>query len=238
MMNIAAIRKLGQRNPEKTSTPVRLLIKGFMKRLPIEKIWITINVSDANAVLARPCIAAPTKAFKSTSFVPGIGLILRSVDSTLSGVATLAPPAQESKTASSAASPISASFLAIRFSSVRLRSSPPTGRPVLGSFGHPKNLFFLIWTLKAFRGNHMGGSCPGVTAPRVADGRARQLARLSLSSIRPSTATMSAMGMASAANKNCLLGSSGPVAPESMTYSLYLMFFASPMVGSNVLLGS
>ena len=43
---------------------------------------------------------------------------------------------------------------------------------------------------------------------------------------------MSATGIGSATNKNWL-GSSGPVAPESITYSRYLTFFGSPIVGSN-----
>jgi len=45
----------------------------------------------AKAVLARPATAAPKNASRSTSFFPGIGLILLRVFSTLSGVATAAP---------------------------------------------------------------------------------------------------------------------------------------------------
>mmetsp|Transcript_22883 Transcript_22883/g.48684 ORF Transcript_22883/g.48684 Transcript_22883/m.48684 type:complete len:222 (-) Transcript_22883:432-1097(-) len=220
------------------STPVSDWINGRIKRLPNTMIWMTINVKAAKAVLARPATAAPTKAFKSISFLPGTGLTLLNDFSTLSGVAMLAPPVQESKTASRAASPMRASFLAIRFSSTFLSSSPPTGSPVLVSVGHPRNLFFRICTLKALRGSHMGGSWPGVTFPRRVDGRSLQSVMLSKPSMRPRTATMSARRISSAANNSWLEGSSGPVAPESMTYSRYFWFFGSPMVGSKVLLGS
>ena len=71
--------------------PVRAPINGLTKRLPYATTWRMTKPRAAKAVLARPATAAPKNASKSTSFFPGIGLILLRVFSTLSGVATAAP---------------------------------------------------------------------------------------------------------------------------------------------------
>jgi hypothetical protein len=107
----------------------------------------------------------------------GLGLTIRNVFR----VAIDAPPAQESKTASKAASLIAAPCLEIRDPSAALSSTPPTGFPVFVSVGHPRNLALRILTLKALRGSHMGGSWTE-TSRILADGRFFQSATVSASS--------------------------------------------------------
>ena len=151
-----------------------------------------------------------TKLFKSNESLSLLQLF--NWPSTLSGVLILAPQSQESKTVSKTASGIMALDLEMRAFSASLNASPPTGFPVFGSFGHPRNFAFRIFCLKVARGNHRMGL---MAYSNLADGKFFQLATEWTSSVnRPMIAMTSVSKTSSLCNRRKENGKEGPVASD------------------------
>jgi len=165
--------------PNPISMLANSLNAGPMKRVPNATTCITMKKRIASPVTARPPMAARSNDPRSN--VSPCRYPER-VLCTLSGVAILAPHAHVSKTASRAASEISAPFFFMRFSSACLRSSPPTGAPD-ASVGHPPHFALRMLTLNAFLGSHVGGV--ELTPGCLVDGRLFQSARESAFLMRP-----------------------------------------------------